>query len=58
MGAVTHLPEVVFECTQIIRSGSLCGKGIGGEKQRMGAINYVLVLYCCTVFSVFASKNP
>lgn len=57
MGTVTHLLEAVFECIQIKCSGSFCNKGTGGEKKRMGAINCVLVLYCCTVFSVFTSKD-
>lgn len=57
MRTVTHLLQPVLEFIQIICSGYFCNKGTGGEKKRMVAINYVLVLYCCTMFSVFTSKN-
>lgn len=57
MCTVTHLLEAVFECIHITCSGYFCNKGTGGEKKRMGAINYVLVSYCCTMFSVFTSKD-
>lgn len=49
---VTHLLEIAFERIQIICSESFCREDIQGEKTRMGAVNYVLVLYCCTMFSV------